>query len=408
MRNAPAIVLGLGIAALLGLVVGWFVPGLLLLVGILVLAIIVIAGRRMVELARERDREHAQATLLESTLEAQRNAIDTLAEGLEVAIFLCDAKGVIQYANRKAADMFRFPAPAGRSILAVTLSYDLERLVLECVRSGDPKHAELAFSYPDGRTAQAAAWPERGGDRIFLSLYETTDLRKLERVRQDFVANVSHELRTPLTTIRAMAETLQEEPDNADLRARYLANIVSEVDRLSLLANDLLVLTSSESSPVRKHACDIAEVVQAIVQQLMRKAASKGLELTYTGPERLIVEANAAQMSQVVINLVDNAIGYTNEGSVHVSLSQDDDQVVLAVRDTGIGIASEHLPRIFERFYRVDKARGRSTGGTGLGLSIVKHIVEVHGGQVNVQSALNEGSTFMVRLPVGSEQVDEA
>ncbi len=344
---------------------------------------------------------------MESTLESQRNAIDTLAEGLEIAIFLCDTRSSIQYANRKACEMFRFPNPINRTLLAVTLSYDLEKLVVDCARTGEPQHAELTFAYPDGRTAQAEAWPEPNGDRIFLSLYETTDLRRLERIRQDFVANVSHELRTPLTTIRAMAETLQEERENVELRDRYLGKITDEVDRLSLLANDLLILSSAESSPVRKHACDIAEVVASVVQQLLRKAKDKGLDLTFEGPPKLIIEANAAQINQVVINLVDNALNYTVAGSVAVTLSQDEDQVVLAVADTGIGIASDHLPRIFERFYRVDRARARATGGTGLGLSIVKHIVEVHGGQVNVQSALNQGSTFIVRLPVGNELGDD-
>lgn len=356
------------------------------------------------------DREMSRTSLLEAKLESQRNAVDLLAEGLEIAVFLCDSRPTILYANRKATEMFRFENPVSRTILAVTLSYDLEALVTACAHTGEKQHAELTFAYPDERTALAEAWPERDGDRIFLSLYETTDLRRLERVRTDFVANVSHELRTPLTTIRAMAETLQDEPGNEELLNRYLGKIISEVDRLSLIANDLLILSAAESNPVRKQGCDIAEVFRSVVQQLRPKAGDKGLEIIYEGPERLTIEANAAQMSQVAINLVDNAINYTQEGQVQVSLQPEGDQVVIIVRDTGVGIASESLPRIFERFYRVDKGRIRTTGGTGLGLSIVKHIVEAHGGQVNVQSALNQGSTFFVRLPIGhaSSEVSEA
>ena len=346
-------------------------------------------------------REESRARLLESALESQQNAVDVLAEGLDIAIFLCDPRCVIRYANQKACEMFRFSEPTGRTLLAVTLSSDLDKLVQRVVELGEKQHEELTFAYPEGRTAQAEAWPEPNGDRIFLSLYETTDLRRLERMRQDFVANVSHELRTPLTTIRAMAETLADEPDNKELHTRYLSNITSEVDRLSLIANDLLILSAAELNPVRKQACDVAEVFRTVVQQLDRKATERGLALKFEAPESLLIEANAAQLNQVAINLIDNAINYTPTGSVDVRIELDTDQVLVTVQDTGIGIASEHLPRVFERFYRADKGRARSTGGTGLGLSIVKHIVEAHGGQVNVRSDLNKGSTFFVRLPVG-------
>jgi two-component system phosphate regulon sensor histidine kinase PhoR len=356
---------------------------------------------------RNLERERSRASLLEAKLESQRNAVDLLAEGLEIAVFLCDTRPMILYANRKATEMFKFDNPIGRSILAVTLSYDLESLVTACAQTREKQHAELTFAYPDERTALAEAWMEPDGDRIFLSLYETTDLRRLERVRTDFVANVSHELRTPLTTIRAMAETLQDEPDNHELLDRYLAKIIAEVDRLSLIANDLLILSAAESNPVRKQGCNVAEVFRSVAQQLSPKAHDKGLKIEFHGPSDQIIEANQAQMSQVAINLVDNAINYTSEGSVDVMVQPEGDQVVIMVRDTGMGIASEHLPRIFERFYRVDKGRSRSTGGTGLGLSIIKHIVEAHGGQVNVQSALNQGSTFFIRLPVGHAREPE-
>lgn len=386
------------------------VPGML---GVISLATFgaIAHERRAHERANELARERSRASLLEAKLESQRNAVDLLAEGLEIAVFLCDTRPTILYANRKATEMFKFDNPVGRTILAVTLSYDLESLVTACAETREKQHAELAFAYPDERTALAEAWMEPDGDRVFLSLYETTDLRRLERVRTDFVANVSHELRTPLTTIRAMAETLQDEPENRELLDRYLGKIVAEVDRLSLIANDLLILSAAESNPVRKHGCNVADVFRSVAQQLLPKAAEKGLKLAYHGPNDFIIEANQAQLNQVAINLIDNAINYTLEGSVDVTLQPEGDQVVIVVRDTGMGIASEHLPRIFERFYRVDKGRSRSTGGTGLGLSIVKHIVEAHGGQVNVQSALNQGSTFFIRLPVGhatEPEVNEA
>ena len=139
-----------------------------------------------------------------------------------------------------------------------------------------------------------------------------------------------------------------------------------------------------------------------LFRSLTKKASDKGLDLIYQGPKQFFIEANTAQMTQVAINLIDNAINYTPQGSVKVNLKDEGTLVEIDVIDTGLGISSEHLPRIFERFYRIDKARSRATGGTGLGLSIVKHIVESHGGKVSVESTLNKGSTFVVKLPVGN------
>lgn len=397
-----AIAAGVGVVALTALC---FVAPSPLWQALLAVAGILLSVQ-LFELAKQgqrANRDHALAMEgMQRKLAEDRHAIDSLADGLDVAVFLVDAKASVLYANRRAQEMFRFADPEGRSILAITLSYDLETLVFEVVRDRQTFDAELTFSYPEERVNVASAWPEEGTHRIFLAIYEVTDLRRLERVRRDFVANVSHELRTPLATIRAMAETLLDDKgEDAALAERFLGKIVSEVDRLSLIANDLLVLSAAESNPVRKHWCDLGELVSSTVSQLGAKAKEKGLSLRYEGPESLPVEANAAQLAQVVINLVDNALNYTQDGSVMVRLAAQDQVAILEVSDTGLGISSQHLPRIFERFYRVDKGRSRMTGGTGLGLSIVKHLAEAHGGTVSVESSLNSGSTFRVELPVG-------
>jgi two-component system, OmpR family, phosphate regulon sensor histidine kinase PhoR len=357
----------------------------------------------------EAKRSGEDAELARSQLDRQRSAVDSLADGLEVAIFICDGRAGILYANRRAMEMFRFDDPVGRSVLAMTLSYDLEQLVMEAFRQRQPQHAEMTFAYPSERVGLAKAWPSDDNvERVFLSIYEITDLRRLERVRQDFVSNVSHELRTPLTIIRSMAETLlDDQPMDQELAAKYLPKVVSEVDRLSMISNDLLILSAAESNPVRKHSCDIAEVFRSTLEQLTSKAREKGLETVFEGPKHLTADANTAQMTQVAINLIDNAINYTNQGSVKVKVEQDENEVVIEVQDTGLGISSEHLPRIFERFYRIDKARSRVSGGTGLGLSIVKHLVEAHGGKVTVDSALNQGSTFRIRLPMGDPKEEQ-
>jgi len=376
---------------------------------LLAAAILVVAGgfvRRCLAESREEVEESVEAAeRRQAELERHKRALDGLAEGLKSALFVCDFRGGILYANQRALELFRFEQPGGRSILAVTISYELEQLVLNASRSEVPIECELSFSFPEDRTTLARSWREPEGDRVFVSLYDITELRRLERVRQDFVANVSHELRTPLAAIRSLAETLHDEP-KADLAKRedYLTRITDEVDRLSLVVSDLLVLSASESGPVRKQSCDLAATLKACVDLLRKKSAEKGLALDYRGANTFLVEANAAQMHQVFINLIDNAINYTSEGKIEIELEERDGQAVVKVQDTGSGIPSEHLPRIFERFYRVDKGRSRATGGTGLGLSIVKHIVEAHGGTVTVESVFREGSTFTVRVPIGDPE----
>jgi two-component system phosphate regulon sensor histidine kinase PhoR len=348
-----------------------------------------------------------QAELALQQVESQRKAIDSLADGLDVAMFVCNAKGIIRYANRRAVDMFRIETAVDKSLLAMTLNYELEQMAMEATRTGIPQTAELSFSYPTERVGIAKSWVgETNPDQAFVSIYEITDLRRLERIRQDFVSNVSHELRTPLTIIRSMAETLLDDPvPDPELSAKYLPRIVSEVDRLSTISNDLLILSAAESTPVRKSTCDISAVFRDVLDQLTPKAHRKGIQTSFEGPAALQIEANPAQLTQVAMNLVENAINYTNEGSVRVAVDVNGPSAIIQVADTGLGIASEHLPRIFERFYRIDKARSRHTGGTGLGLSIARHIVEAHGGRISVNSKIGEGSVFRVELPIGSPTV---
>lgn len=359
-------------------------------------------ARSLAELADRNSHLEAKVENLRAELDEHQSAVDLLADGLNVAIFICDATNHVIYANMRAKELFRFDAPRGRSILAVTLSHDLDDLAKAALKIGSPQSSTAVLKEKEERILQAVAWPAQQNTRIFVSLYEVTELRKLERVRQDFVANVSHELRTPLTIIRAMAETLTEEPTLFPTKGmEYLTRITEEVDRLSLISNDLLILSVAESNPVRKQSCNIVAVWKHSVENLQEKASSRAIHLSFSGPDTLLIEANPTQMTQVAMNLVENALNYTLEGSVAVEVTSEGTAAKIKVRDTGIGISSEHQERIFERFYRVDKARSRVTGGTGLGLSIVRHIVESHGGQVSVESRLNQGSTFTISLPIG-------
>lgn len=330
-----------------------------------------------------------------------REALDQLASGLDVMIFLTDVHTQVLFANGRAQQAFRFDSVEGQRILSLTLSSELEELIQAAIQSRQMQRSEITFQNPVERVGIAQAWGEPPHfQRIFVSIYDITDLRRLERVRRDFVANVSHELRTPMTTIRAMAETLQDDEDgDKELRERYLDKIIREVDRLTGITSDLLILSQVESQSLAKSTVNLAEILRNSVQFLMHKAEEKGIKLTYEGPTDLPAHVNESQFNQVVINLVDNALSYTDKGSVTVQAEKVGAQIEVRVMDTGIGIPSEHLPRIFERFYRVDKGRSRQRGGTGLGLAIVRHIVEAHGGRVSVVSILNEGTTFKVVLP---------
>lgn len=239
-------------------------------------------------------------------------------------------------------------------------------------------------------------------------LEDITELRNLEQMRTDFAANVTHELKTPLTSIKGFVETLQagaiEDPEMAK---RFLDIISMEADRLTRLINDVLSLSSMENGRVRvtTERLNLGKHAQDVCMMLENSAKQKNISLVLDVQDDTFVNANQDHIKQLLINLIDNAIKYTlNDGRVSVRVVHEGENVMLRVKDTGIGIAQEHIPRLFERFYRVDKGRSRNMGGTGLGLAIVKHIVMDMNGQIDVQSELNVGTEFTVTLPYASKQ----
>ena len=339
--------------------------------------------------------------LLNDLLSEAEEQLDELANSIPGAVFICHPSGEILFCNQAAVQDFDFPEPVGKTILQVTLSMDLQQSVTSAVPQMIAKESEILLSHPQERVLKVKSWrPDPIAERVYLSLTDITSLRQMERVRSDFVANASHELRTPMAAIRSMAETLIEATDQPEKqKSDYLRKIIVEVDRLTNLSNDLLVLSSAESRPAQQEPLEFVETVRYAFQELEPQARNKGLSLSLETPESAPVLGDDEQLVQVVLNLLSNAIRYSQEGTIYVKLKIEEGFVVLSVSDSGIGIASEHLPRIFERFYRIDRARSRETGGTGLGLSIVRHIVEAHGGRIEVESELNVGSTFRVFLP---------
>ena len=236
-------------------------------------------------------------------------------------------------------------------------------------------------------------------------LNDVTRLKRLEAVRRDFVANVSHELKTPVTSIKGFAETLEEGAlDDPDTARRFVRIIAGQADRLSSIIGDLLALSTleqRENEPrLTLEEAEVCDVLQVAVEVCEPKAQAKGITIGVSCTSCVLAAVNPPLLEQAVVNLVDNAVKYSPEGStVEVALDETSDEIVISVSDHGPGVPREHLPRLFERFYRVDKARSRDLGGTGLGLAIVKHIAQAHGGRVSVVSRGGVGSTFRIHLP---------
>jgi signal transduction histidine kinase len=234
------------------------------------------------------------------------------------------------------------------------------------------------------------------------------ELRRVNKIRRDFVANVSHELKTPATSLRLLAESLEETIDDDPAQARlFAAQLKKETERLSYLITDLLDLTRLESQERVENPTpvDVRGVLVAVLARMRKAARKKNIALQWKRfgkAAQYTVRGDETQLTSMFTNLVDNAVKYTPAGGkVEVTGGFEGSEIVIRVSDTGIGIPQAKLPRIFERFYRVDKARSKETGGTGLGLSIVKHTAENHGGRVSVESTQGEGSTFTVYLPRG-------
>lgn len=342
-------------------------------------------------------------------LETEKRKLEVILETLSDGILVVDRELKIMMANGAAAAILGFGAGdvRGRPVMEVVLNHHLLDLIQEVNLTNGALEGELNLYYPQNRKLQVFLAPLKDETGMLagsvVALHDISQLRHLERVRQDFVANVSHELRTPLATVKAMVETLLAgvKKDEATLD-RYLGKINQECDRLTNITNDLLYLAKLDAKPeINREPFDLLELLREVREVFLANAApAPDLELDIPAEILPKVLANRDQIKQVLINLLDNAFNYTPaDGQVKLTARREGDWVKVAVADTGIGIPQEELGRIFERFYRVDKARSREKGGTGLGLSIVKHIVEGHGGKVEVESTLNRGSVFSFTIP---------
>ncbi len=355
--------------------------------------------RRIEEISREKDYLH--------------NLLDGLTEG----ILIVDARGRIRKTNHAFREFFSLSQRVeNRPLLEVIRNVELEKTFQEVLKTGRPETLEISIPLPGKKIFEVnmvriySRLEENPGEEetsssVLAVFHDITRLKELEKVRQDFVANVSHELRTPLATIKGYAETLLEGALKEEVAHQFVQVIKKHSDRLEKIVDDLLMISKIESQEFqwKKEVLSISELIEEALELLKDSFEKKNMRVSLTPiPTDLQIYGDRKYLEQVLFNLLDNAIKYGREdGMVSISVTEKDQkEVEVSITDDGIGIPGEDLPRIFERFYRVDKGRSRELGGTGLGLSIVKHIIQAHGGRVWAESVSGKGSTFHFTLPI--------
>lgn len=298
----------------------------------------------------------------------------------------------------------------GRKFIEVIRNHKLNEIIQQAIKSNSSSVTELSLSMPEEGTFRVYASPIKsaGGADInsggIITIHDITTMKKLEQIRTEFVSNVTHELKTPLTSIRGFVETLRSGAVNdANITAQFLEIIDIEAERLTSLINDILQLSEIENklSDTNIGMHNLSDIIYEVISILQGSANQKNIKLIIEAAPNITIQANRDRIKQMLINLIDNAIKYNVEnGSVCIKAVKAEGRLVISVTDTGIGIDQQHLSRIFERFYRVDKGRSRNMGGTGLGLSIVKHIVNLYDGNIKVDSEPGKGTEFIIQLPV--------
>jgi two-component system phosphate regulon sensor histidine kinase PhoR len=352
------------------------------------------------ETALNQTAERLGAAFTES--ERRRQELAAMLDAMQEAVIAVTAEGAVGWTNAVMQRIAGAQIRVGRPLVHTVRDPDLLDCVKQALESGEVRFGRSSSLAP-GKVFEVSAAPLPQGGALAV-LHDVTRIEAAEKTRRDFIANVSHELRTPLTSIQGYVETLLDEPKpRAEIEREFLGVILKNATRMNRLTEDLLALASVESPDYKLSPRPVAAsgLVHDAIQSLAGVVMDSGVALESDGaPERLVV-ADPDVVHQVFGNLVENALKYGKGGTrIVVGATEEEDRVVFTVRDFGPGIASEHQKRIFERFYRVDKARSRESGGTGLGLAIVKHLIEAHGGRVWVESVLGQGAAFRFTLPL--------
>jgi signal transduction histidine kinase len=377
------------------------VIALCVLVVVCVAIVVTFRARRSEAQHRAEAGEAAAALAAQSRSSAgEREVQAMILSSMEEGVLLFEAAGAQVFANEAIARHLG-DAPATADLL---LPIALRDAVRRAGYVGDTVRTEAETGAPT-RWLRATAQPVGTDGSVLLVVRDVTETRRLDAIRRDFVANASHELKTPVASIRAAAETLRDGAiDDPDAAHRFTDQLERDADRLGRIVSDLLDLSRLETGSERLERAALDAIAEDEVARRQEQAERAGVSLTVQVDGVPAIRGSNRDLALMTANLIDNAIRYTpSGGSVVVEVRAERETVLLRVQDTGVGIAQRDLPRVFERFYRVDQARSRETGGTGLGLSIVRHVSENHGGEVTVTSELGQGSTFEVRLPTAAD-----
>jgi two-component system phosphate regulon sensor histidine kinase PhoR len=361
------------------------------------------------ELARALNQMAADLERRVAELHGARTRIADILSSMDDGVLVVDVEGVVAGANPAATRMIGAASELieGRPLVKTARMFPARALMDEALKrgAGFVRRVEL----PGDRSLEVHVIllhpTEKETRQVLMVMHDETERVRVDRIRKDFVANVSHELKTPLAGLSLLASTLQQAVDDDPEGARDFARrLRGEIRRLTDLVDDLLALSELDESPSMGNAergpVDVAEIAREVTSSFQARAQERQIALETDAPDPAVVHGDPVTLATMVRNLVDNALRYTEPGGrVAVVVTRGNERVTLAVSDDGIGIPHDDRERIFERFYRVDRARSRETGGTGLGLSIVKNVAQVHGGSVGVESAVGVGSTFTVKLP---------
>jgi two-component system sensor histidine kinase SenX3 len=354
------------------------------------------------KLADARGRASAAAAELDrrEAEERDRRAVQDLILGsMQEGVLLFDASLETAFANDALERHLGSRPEAAGQLFPPDLREAVRRVAASSDTSTEPDTLEIERS-ATARWLRVTVAPA-GEGAVLMVVTDVTDARRIDTVRRDFVANASHELKTPAASIQAAAETLRAvADDDPDAVSRFAAQLEREARRLSRIVADLLDLSRLESGSELTERVQVDAIVREEAERFVDAGREAGVHVTVRAPAPASITGSARDLSLLVRNLIDNAVRHTPAGgTVEIAVEAGEHEAVLTVHDTGVGIPARDLPRVFERFYRVDRARSRETGGTGLGLSIVRHVAENHGGSVGVASELGAGTTFTVRLP---------
>lgn len=335
-----------------------------------------------------------------------RDTLNELFKAMRESVIVIGEDTRVFASNSAAYDAFgrRNGALENKRLSEVIRDLKLHEAFRKAIEEEKTTDVELALVGTDKkydvRVAPFQFDEHRGAIGIF---YDISEIERLQNIRQEFLSNISHELRTPLTSILTFVETLEDGAiDDEENNLRFLGVIRRNAERMTHLLNDILELSSIESGKIEiePKTLNLPRIVEEVFTNLSGKASEKNVALISDVPSNTSIYADTVRLEQMLTNLIDNAVKFNREGgSVTISFSSNGANDVISVADTGEGITGEHLKRLFERFYRADRARSREIGGTGLGLAIVKHLARLHGGEISVTSTVGKGSTFSIELP---------